>query len=163
MCHDNDLDDDDWDENDLDWDDEWDQPQEEQPPPSQIGLIGIVFRHDNHEQPWLVQDNRKALNNEFPCSTKADVLNQIAEILDDLHLPPARLDQNSEPLDVAVAVILRVSLCDLENQVNVLDLRRSVSEAVANAIHHHEQVGFDHPLAEIVSIKTVQVRTLTTE
>ena len=26
----NDLDDDDWNEDDLDWDDEWDQPQEEE-------------------------------------------------------------------------------------------------------------------------------------
>ena len=162
MCHDNDLDEDDWDEDDLDWDDEWDQTQEEQPLPSQIGLIGVIFR-PGQEPPWTVQDNRKALDNEFPCSTKADVLNKIAEILDDMHLPPTRLDQNSEPLDVAVAVILRVSLCDLDNEVNILDLRRSVSEAVANAVRHHEQVGFDHPLAEIVSLGVIEVRPLNVE
>ena len=120
--------------------------------PSQFGLIGVVFRHDNDEQPWLVQDNRKALENEFPCQTKADVLNKIAIILDDMHLPPAKLDQDSEPVEVTVAVTLRASLCDLDNEVNILDLRRSAAEAVENAVHHHEQVGFDHFLADIVSL-----------
>jgi len=62
-----------------------------------------------------------------------------------------------------VAVTLRVSLCDLDNEVNTLDLRRSVSEAVANAIHHHEEVGFDHALAEIVSLSVVEVRPLNVE
>lgn len=161
MCQD--LDDDDWNEDDLDWDDEWDQPQEEEMnTPSQFGLIGVIFR-PGQEPPWTVQDNRKALNNEHPCKTKADVLNQIAEILDDIHLPPARLDQNSEPLDVAVAVTLRVSLCDLDNEVNILDLRQSVAKAVENAIHHHEEVGFDHPLAEILSLGVVDVRVLNAE
>lgn len=131
--------------------------------PSQFGLIGIVFRHGNDEQPWTVQDNRKALKNEYPCTTKADVLNKIAEILDDMYLPPVRLDQNSEPLDVAVAVTLRVSLCDLDTEVNTLDLRRSVSEAVANAVRHHEENGFDHFLADIVSLGVVEVRPLNVE
>ena len=130
--------------------------------PSQFGLIGVIYRPRN-DTPWVVEDNRKALKSEFPCSTKADVLNKIAEILDDMHLPPARLDRDSEPIEVTVAVTMRVSLCDIDNQVAVLDLQRSVSQAVENAIRHHEQVGFDHPLVEIVSIKTVQVRTLTTE
>ena len=164
MCQEPDDLDDDWDEDDIDWDDKWDQPQEEEVNrPSQFGLIGVVFRHDNHEQPWLVQDNRKALKSEFPCQTKADVLNKIAEILDDMHHPPARLDQNSEPLDVAVAVTLRVSLCDLETVVNILDLRQSVTKAVENAVRHHEETGFDHPLAEILSLGVVEVRTLSTE
>ena len=39
--------------------------------PSQIGLIGVIFRHENDEQPWLVQDNRKALKNEFPCQRES--------------------------------------------------------------------------------------------
>jgi hypothetical protein len=164
MCRDNDLDDDDWDENDLDWDDDEEQPpEEEMNKPSQFGLIGVVYRPDNDEQPWLVQDNRKALKSEFPCQTKADVLNKIAEILDDMHDPPARLDQNSEPLDVAVAVTLRVSLCDLETVVNILNLRQSVTKAVENAVRHHEETGFDHPLAEILSLGVVEVRTLSTE
>ena len=157
MCQEpDDLDEDDW--NEDDWDDEW-----EQPPPSQFGLIGVVFRHDNDEQPWLVQDNRKALKSDFPCQTKAEVLDKIAEILDDMHHPPARLDQNSEPLNVAVTVTLQVSLCDLENQVNILDLRRAAAEAVENAIHHHEQAGFSHFLAEIVSLSVVEVRPLNVE
>ena len=161
MCQEpDDLDGDDWDQDA--WDDEWEPREEEMNTPSQFGLIGIIFR-PGQEPPWTVQDNCKALKNEFSCQTKADVLNKIAEILDDIHLPPVKLDQNSEPLDVAVAVILRVSLCDLDNEVNILDLRRSVSEAVANAVRHHEQVGFDHPLAEIVSLGVIEVRPLNVE
>jgi len=131
--------------------------------PSQFGLIGIVFRHGNDEQPWLVQDNRKALKNEFPCATKADVLNQIAIILDDMHNPPAKLDQDHDPAEVTVAVTLKASLCDLDNEVNILDLRRSVAKAVENAVRHHESVGFDHTLAEIVSLGVVEVRALNAE
>ena len=157
MCQD----DDDWDQDA--WDAEWEQPPEEtMNPPSQFALVGVIFRPSN-DTPWTVQDNRKALKNEYPCATKIDVLNKIAEILDDMHLPPARLDQNSEPLDVAVAVTLRVSLCDLDNEVNILDLRRSVAKAVENAVRHHEQVGFDHALAEIVSLGVIEVRPLNTE
>ena len=157
MCQD----DDDWDQDA--WDAEWEQPSEEtMNSPSQFGLIGVIFR-PGQEPPWTVQDNRKALKNEYPCATKIDVLDKIASIIDDMHNPPAKLDQNSEPLDVAVAVTLRVSLCDLDNEVNILDLRRSVSEAVANAVHHHEQVGFDHALAEIVSLGVIEVRPLNTE
>ena len=159
-----DLDDDDWNEDDLDWDDEWDQPpEEEMNKPSQCGLIGIVFRHDNHEQPWLVQDNRKALNNEFPCQTKADVLDKIAIILDDIHHPPNRLDRDSEPVEVTVSVTLQASLCDLENHVNILDLRRAAAEAVENAVRHHQQAGFSHFLADIVSLGLIEVRALNTE
>jgi len=156
MCQN--VDDDDWDEDDLDWDDEW-----EQPPPSQIGLIGVVFRPDNDEQPWLVQDNRKALNNQFPCSTKADVLNQVAIIIDDMHLPPGKLDQDHDPAEVTVAVTLKASLCDLDIEVNTLDLRRAASEAIKNAVCHHEEAGFTHFLADIVSLGVVEVRALNVE
>jgi hypothetical protein len=131
--------------------------------PSQFGLIGVVFRHGNDEQPWLVQDNRKALKNEYPCTTKADVLDKIAEILDDMHNPPAKLDQDTDPVEVTVAVSLQVSLCDLDTEVNTLDLRRSLSEAVANAVHHHEAAGFTHFLADIVSLALVEVRALNVE
>ena len=65
------------------------------PDNSQVALIGVVFQPES-EKPWLVQDNRKALKNEFPCSTKADVLDQIAVILDDMHNPSSKLDQGSE-------------------------------------------------------------------
>jgi len=160
---DDDWDDDDWDEDDLDWDDEWDQPQEEQQMASQIGLIGVIYRHDNDEQPWLVQENRKALKNECPCRAKADVLNKVAEILDDMHNPPSKLDQDSDPAEITVAVTLQASLCDLENQVNILDLRRAAAEAVGNAVHHHEEAGFDHFLADIVSLGVVEVRTFSVE
>ena len=161
MCQEpNDLDND-WDQDE--WDDEWEPQEEEMNASSQIGLISVIFRPDNDEQPWLVQDNRKALNNQFPCQTKADVLDKIAIILDDIHHPPSKLDRNSEPAKVTVAVTLKASLCDLDNEVNILDLRRSVSEAVANAIHHHEQVGFDHFLADIVSLGVVEVRPLNAE
>lgn len=74
------------------------------PENARVALIGVVFRHGNEEQPWLVQDNRKALTNELPCSAKADVLDKIAEILDDMHLPPNKLDQDSDPAEVTVAV-----------------------------------------------------------
>ena len=131
--------------------------------PSQFGLIGVVFRHGNDEQPWVVEDNRKALDNEFPCITKADVLDKIAIILDDIHLPPSKLDQNNDPVEVTVAVTLQVSLCDLENHVNILDLRRAVAEAVENAVRHHEEAGFTHFLADIVSLGVVEVRALNVE
>jgi hypothetical protein len=54
------------------------------PDAAQFALIGIVFHPGNNETPWIVQDNRKALKNEHPCATKAEVLNKIAEILDDM-------------------------------------------------------------------------------
>ncbi len=151
-----------------DMDDEWDQPQEERemkpiPEKSKVALIGVVFCYGNDEQPWLVQDNRKALKNEFPCSAKADVLNKVAEILDDMCNPPSKLDQDSDPAEVTVAVTLQASLCDLENQVNILDLRRAAAEAVGNAVHHHEEAGFDHFLADIVSLGVVEVRTFSVE
>jgi hypothetical protein len=103
------------------------------------------------------------LNNEFLCSTKADVLDKIAEILDDICHPPGKLDRDSEPAEVSVAVTLKASLCDLDTEVNILDLRRSVAKAVENAVRHHEQVGFDHALADIVSLGLVEVRALNVE
>ena len=96
------------------------------------------------EQPWLVQDNRKALKNEFPCARRPMCWIRLPSILDDMHNPPAKLDQDNDPVEVTVAVTLQASLCDLEHEVNILDLRRAVSEAVANAVHHHEEAGFDH-------------------
>ena len=131
--------------------------------PSQFGLIGIVFRHGNDEQPWLVQDNRKALKNEHPCATKIDVLDKIASIIDDMHNPPAKLDQESDPAEVTVAVTLKASLCDLDIEVNTLDLRRAASEAIKNAVCHHEEAGFTHFLADIVSLGVVEVRALNVE
>ena len=56
------------------------------PEKAQFALIGIIF-HPRAEEPWTVQDNRKALRNEFPCRTKADVLEKIAKILDDMDQP----------------------------------------------------------------------------
>jgi hypothetical protein len=107
MCQEpDDLDDDDWDENEIDWDDE------EEPPLSQS---------------------------------------------------PSKLDRDSDPVEVTVAVTLRASLCDLDTEVNVLDLRHSVARAVENAVRHHEQVGFDHALADIVSLGLVEVRALNAE
>jgi hypothetical protein len=108
MCHDNDLDDEDWDEDDLDWDD------------------------DEAEQAPLSQ-------------------------------PPSKLDRNSDPVEVTVAVTLQASLCDLDNEVNILDLRRAATEAVANAVRHHEEAGFMHFLSDIVSLGVVEVRALNTE
>jgi hypothetical protein len=91
------------------------------------------------------------------------VLDKIAEILDDMHNPPAKLDQDHDPAEITVAVTLKASLCDLDNDVNILDLRRAASEAVANAVHHHEETGFDHFLSDIVSLGVVQVRPLNVE
>jgi hypothetical protein len=157
MCQDQD----DWDQEA--WDAEWEQPSEEtMNSPSQFGLIGVIFR-PGQEPPWTVQDNRKALKNEFPCQTKADVLDNISDILDDIHHPPGKLDRDSDPVEVTVAVTLKASLCDLDNEVNILDLRRSAAEAVANAIHHHEEAGFTHFLADIVSLGVVEVRPLNAE
>jgi len=56
------------------------------PEKSQFALIGVVFR-PGAAIPWLVQDNRKAIKDEYPCGTKADVLAKIAEILDDMQKP----------------------------------------------------------------------------
>ena len=84
--------------NDDDWDKDEINRKSLNEQPSQFGLIGIVFRHGDDEQPWLVQDNRKALKNEFPCQTKADVLDKIANILDDMHNPPGKLDRTTTML-----------------------------------------------------------------
>jgi hypothetical protein len=132
------------------------------PEKSKVGLIGVVFRPED-EKPWLVQDNRKALKNEFPCSTKADVLDRVAIILDDMHNPPSKLDRNNDPVEVTVAVTLQASLCDHAGEVNTLDLRRAAAEAVENAVHHCEEVGFTHALADKVSLGVVEVRALNVE
>jgi hypothetical protein len=132
------------------------------PEKSQFALIGVVF-HPNHEKPWLVQENRKALKNEFPCQTKADVLDQVAIILDDMDLPPSRLNRGNDPLEVTVAVTFQASLCDVDTEVNTLDLRRAIAEAVENAIHHCEDVGFNHALADKVSLETIEYRTFNVE
>jgi hypothetical protein len=77
--------------------------------------------------------------------------------------PPSKLDRDSDPVEIAVTVTLQARLCDLDTEVGILDLRRSVSEAIANAVRHHEQVGFDHALAEIVSLKVLDIRPLNAE
>jgi hypothetical protein len=77
--------------------------------------------------------------------------------------PPSTLDRESEPIEIMVAVRLQASLCDLENHVNILDLRRAATEAVANAVRHHEEAGFNHFLAEIVSLKVLDIRPLNAE
>ena len=133
------------------------------PENSKFALIGVVFRHGNDEQPWLVQDNRKALKNEFPCSTKADVLDKIAEILDDMHNPPSKLDQDSDPAEVTVAVTLQASLCDLEN--------RSTSWTCGGQQRRPWKMQFIITkrrasitvLADIVSLGVVGVRTFSVE
>ena len=153
MCQDAD----DWDQDELD--DEWEPREEEMNAPSQFGLIGVIYRPSN-DTPWTVQDNRKASKSEFPCQTKADVLDKIAIILDDMYLPPGKLERDNDPVEITVAVSLQASLCDLDNDVNTLDLRRAASEAVANAIHHHEEAGFTHFLADIVSLSVIEVRPL---
>ena len=130
--------------------------------PSQFGLIGIVFRPEN-EVSWTVQDNRKPLKNEFPCQTKADVLDKIAEILDDMHNPPPRLNRTNDPVVVTVAITFQASLDDLNDEVNTLDIRRAAAEAVENAIHHCEDAGFNHALADRVSLGTMEFRTFNVE
>ena len=54
------------------------------PERAKFALIGVIFRPKNTDMPWLVQDSRKALQNEFPCHDKKDVLDKIAAILDDM-------------------------------------------------------------------------------
>lgn len=168
-------DDDDWADIGDDWEDEdagpdsnpVEQPKKKQamkpiPQQCQIGLIGVIFRPEN-EVPWTVQNNRKPLNNEFPCRTKAEVLDKIAVILDDMKRPPGKLDRGNDHVEVTVAVTLQAGLDNLDDEVNTLDLRRAASEAVGNAVHHHEGAGFDHALADRLSFGTVEVRTLNVE
>ena len=132
------------------------------PEASQFALIGIIF-HPNQEKPWLVQDNRKAIKSEFPCNTKADVLDQVAVILDDMHLPPSQLNRTTQFVELTVAVTFQASLCDFDGTVNTLDLRRAAAEAVENAIHHCEDVGFNHALADRISLEAVEYRTFNVE
>jgi len=80
-CGDNDDDFPDWD--DIDEKQSQEERQMTIPVNSKVALVGIIFRPDD-EMPWTIQDNRKALKSEHPCTTKADVLNQVAVILDDM-------------------------------------------------------------------------------
>ncbi len=133
------------------------------PDGAKVGLIGLIFDANNIETPWLVQDNRKALKNEHPCATKADVLDKIAEILDDMSHPPSKLERGNDDAEVVVAVTLQASLCDLGDEVNTLDLRAAASQAVENAVQHHEQAGFTHALADKVAFGVREVRALGVE
>ena len=128
---------------------------------SKVALIGVVF-HPN-DGTWLVQDSRKALKNEFPCVTKADMLDKIAKILDDMSHSPCKLSHVNDEAEVVVAVTLQASLCDLEDEINMLDLRSAASEAVANAVRHHEQEGFTHALADKVAFGVREVGVLSVE
>lgn len=47
-------------------------------------LMGMIYRPANVEMPWVVQDFRKSLKHECPCATKAEVLDKVAEIMDDM-------------------------------------------------------------------------------
>jgi hypothetical protein len=80
-----------------------------------------------------------------------------------LSQPPSKLDRDSDPVEVTVTVTLQASLCDLDTEVGILDLRRAATEAVANAVRHHEEAGFNHFLSDIVSLGVVEVRALNTE
>jgi hypothetical protein len=53
------------------------------PEKAKFALVGIIYQ-PSHERQWLVQDNRKALKHESICQTKANVLEKIAEILDEM-------------------------------------------------------------------------------
>jgi hypothetical protein len=163
--HEDDLDfdeEDDWDEWDDDGIDDNEEDQLVVPNNAQVALITVIY-YPADGKPWTVEDGRKALDNRFSCGAKSEVLNKLAAVLDDMCNPPAKLDHDSEPVEITVAVTMQASLCDLDTQVNVSDLQRSASQAVENAIRHSEQVGFNHALSEIVSLKTVQVRTLSAE
>ena len=131
--------------------------------PSQFGLIGIVFRHGNDEQPWTGSGQSEGTEERVSLQHQGRRAGQDRRNPGRHAPPPVRLDRDNEPVEVTVAVTLQASLCDLDNEVNTLDLRRSVSEAVENAVRHHEEVGFDHFLADIVSLGVVEVRTLNVE
>jgi hypothetical protein len=53
------------------------------PEKAQFALVGIIFQ-PSHEEKWTIQDNRKALKHEFACRTKDEVLDKIAQILDEM-------------------------------------------------------------------------------
>ena len=130
------------------------------PDEAKVALVGITFCPKS-QTAWTVQDNRKG--KEFPCLTKGEVLNQIAAILDDMHLPPSKLDQSNDPLEITVAVRLQASLCDEDDGVSVMDLRRAAAEAVETAVLHNQGDGFCHPLADKLSLGVLEVRTLNVE
>ena len=133
------------------------------PDGAKVGLIGLIFNRNNAEMPWLVHDTSKALKFEHPCATKADVLDKIAEILDDMSHPPSKLERGNDDAEVVVAVTLQASLCDLGDEANTLDLRAAASQAVENAVQHHEQAGFIHALADKVAFGVREVRALSVE
>lgn len=133
------------------------------PEAAKFALIGIIFHPQNISMPWLVQDNRKALRNEYPCQTKSDVLAKIADILDDMRCSPSELTGSNDNLGVLVAVTLQAGLCDLTDRVNDIDLQAAASEAVENAVQYHEQQGFTHALADKVAFGVLEVRTLAIE
>ena len=54
------------------------------PERAKFALIGVIFHPRNTEMPWLVQDSRKAVRNKFPCRNKAEALDKIAAVLDDM-------------------------------------------------------------------------------
>ena len=88
------------------------------PDGAKVGLIGLIFNHNNAEMPWLVDDTSKAPKFEHPCVTKADVLDKILpEILDDMSHPTSKLERDNDDAEVVVAVTLQASLCDLGNAV----------------------------------------------
>jgi len=91
------------------------------------------------------------------------VLDKIAKILDDMSRTPNKLAHGNDEAEIVVAVTLQASLCDLEDKVNVLDLRSAASEAVANAMRHHEQEGFTHALADKVAFGVREVEVLSVE
>jgi hypothetical protein len=128
---------------------------------SNIALIGVAYRPNDGT--WTVQNNRKALKHEFLCIAKAEVLEKIAEILDDMSHPPGKLSCNNEDSEVVVAVTLQASLCDLNDEVNMPDLRLAAAQAVLNAVQHHEQEGFAHALADKVAFGVRGVGVLSVE
>ena len=91
------------------------------------------------------------------------MLNRLAIILDDIHNPPSKLDESNDPVEITVAVRMEASLCDEDDQVNILDLRRAAAEAVETAVLHNQGDGFDHPLADKLSLAVREVRALGVE
>ena len=124
------------------------------PDPAKFALIGIIFNPKNDEQPWLVQDNRKALKNEYPCSSKADVLDKIADILDDMHHPPSTLEQGSDIAEVGVVVTLRA---EMDNPHTASEITKAAVQAIENAVRLGEDNGFSHDLSDDISLRLVSV------
>jgi len=83
-----------------------------------------------HPLPYPLRAVGKAL----PCVTNADMLHKIAKILDDMSHTPNKLVNGNDEAEIVVAVTLQANLCDLEDEVNLRDLRSAASEAIANAV-----------------------------